>query len=130
MSFDAKDILNTEDTTASMDAKDIQDNKGMTILSYIGPFVFIPFFARKNSPFAQYHAKRGLNLFILQAIVSVALSILGTILGFSKIGSIINWLVSTPINLAMLALSVIGIINVARGKCKELPVVSGIKFIK
>ncbi len=130
MAFDAKEILNTEDTTATMDQKDIQDNKFMAILSYIGPFVFIPFFARKNSPFAQYHAKRGLNLFILQAIVSVALSVLGLILGGSTIGSVINWIISTPINLAMTALSVIGIVNAAMGKCKELPVVSGIKFIK
>lgn len=127
MAFDAKEILNTEDTTATMDQKDIQDNKFMAILSYIGPLVFIPFFARKNSPFAQYHAKRGLNLFILQAIVSVALSVLGLIL--AKL-PLINWIISTPISLAMTALSVIGIVNAAMGKCKELPVVSGIKFIK
>ncbi len=130
MAFDAKEILNTEDTTATMDPKDIQENKFMAILSYIGPLVFIPFFARKNSPFAQYHAKRGLNLFILQAIVSVALSVLAIILGSIPGGNIINWLISTPVSLAMTALSVIGIVNAAMGKCKELPVVSGIKFIK
>ncbi len=130
MSLDVKEILNTEDTTASMDAADIRENKGITILSYIGPLVFVPFFARKNSRFAQYHAVRGLNLFIIQAIISVALAVLGFVLGGSAFGRIINWLISTPINLAMLAFSVIGIINAAKGRCKELPIISGIKFIK
>lgn len=133
--FDVKDIYNmafdTEDTTASVDAKDISANKGITILSYIGPLAFIPYFTRKDSKFAHYHSSRGLNLFIIQAIVSVVLGILGAILGkLGFIGNLINWLVSTPVNLLMLAFSVIGIINVAKGRCKELPFISKIKFVK
>ncbi|MBO4363977.1 MAG: hypothetical protein J5912_06325, partial [Clostridia bacterium] len=49
------------------DTQDINDNKGLTILAYIGPLVFIPMFVRKNSKFARFHCNQGLILFILEA---------------------------------------------------------------
>ena len=75
-----KNINNTADTTAEFDPKDISDNKGISILSYLGPLVFIPMFAKKDSKYARFHANQGLTMFITYAGYSVVQSILLAIL--------------------------------------------------
>lgn len=40
----------------AFDPNDVAQNRGISVLSYLGPLVFIPLFARKNSPYAQFHA--------------------------------------------------------------------------
>jgi uncharacterized membrane protein len=94
------------------DPKDVEENKGITVLSYIGILCLIPLLAKKDSKFAQYHAKQGLVLFIAELItwVLVVIPVLGWII---YVVGIITWLV----------LSITGIVNVVGGKCKELPVV-------
>ena len=52
-------IFNTPDTTASYAAADVQNNKVMAVLSYIGILVLIPILAAKESPFARFHANQG-----------------------------------------------------------------------
>ena len=54
--------------------QDAEDNKLMALLSYLGPLAFVPYFVAKQSPFAQFHAVRGLNLFLLEAVYGVAMS--------------------------------------------------------
>ena len=44
-------ILDTEDTSKDYTKKDIEDNKGLAILSYIGPLALIPYFKGKNSKY-------------------------------------------------------------------------------
>ncbi len=106
--------------------KDVQDNKAMAILSYIGPLVFVPFFAAKHSPFAQYHALRGMNLLILGAIATVGSSILTNIPFIGWIFSIVNWAASV----CWVVLMVFGIINAAKGECKDLPVIGSIRIVR
>ena len=89
------------------DPKDVQDNKAITFLSYIGILFLIPLLAKKESKFAQFHAKQGLVL----VIVEVA----GMFLSFIGIGVLIS--------LAAFIFSIMGIINVANGKMKKLPIV-------
>jgi hypothetical protein len=48
----------------SADQKDIQDNKAITYLSYIGLLFLVPMLAKKESKFAMFHAKQGLILTI------------------------------------------------------------------
>ncbi len=45
--------------------KDIEENKVVAALSYLGPLFFIPLFLKRESPFCQFHAKQGLALFIV-----------------------------------------------------------------
>ena len=108
------------------DTQDINDNKGLTILAYIGPLVFIPMFVRKNSKFARFHCNQGLILFILEA----AAITLGPILNWiPKIG----WLLALPcyaVEVACVVLSVLGIIAVAKGQYKELPIIGKYKILK
>ena len=125
-------ILDTPDTTSYYSRSDIEGNKLMAVLSYLGILVLIPILAAKDSPFAKFHATQGLNLLIVSVAWSIVSGIIGAILGaigvtfLSVLWSIITWLVSIVIFLTM----VIGIINAAQGKAKELPIIGGFRILK
>ena len=125
-------ILDTPDTTSYYSRSDIEGNKLMAVLSYLGILVLVPILAAKDSPFAKFHATQGLNLLIVSVAWSIVSGIIGAILGaigvtfLSVLWSIITWLVSIVIFLTM----VIGIINAAQGKAKELPVIGGFRILK
>ena len=120
---------NGKDESSSFDPTDIQNNKVMAVLSYIGIFVLIPIFAAKNSPYARYHANQGLVLFIVEVIWGIFCSILNLCLGLLRIFGLLFWIVSAVVNailgilsLVFLALVIYGIVNAATGKAKPLPV--------
>lgn len=119
-----KNLNNTADTTYEFSADDVQKNKGMAVLAYIGILVLIPLFAAEESRFARYHANQGLVLLI----VNVAYNILSGIIAlvFSGIISGIFKLFS----LVLLALMILGIVNAANGRAKELPVIGRYKLLK
>ena len=125
-------ILDTPDTTSYYSRSDIEGNKLMAVLSYLGILVLIPILAAKDSPFAKFHATQGLNLLIVSVAWSIVSGIIGAILGaigvtfLSVLWSIITWLVSIVIFLTM----VIGIINAAQGKATELPIIGGFRILK
>ena len=56
--------LNTSDTTTQFDPRDIEQNKLMAILAYLGILVIIPILAAKESKFARFHSNQGLILLI------------------------------------------------------------------
>ena len=123
-------IFNTPDTTASYSAADVQNNKAMGILSYLGILVLIPILAAKESPFARYHANQGLVLLLCEVGFSVASMILSVIFAFlgplALLWTLVSWLVS----LAFLALLILGIVNAAQGLCKELPLIGKFRILK
>ena len=116
---------NTADTTAEFDSKDIADNKGMAVLAYIGILFLIPLLAAPNSRFARFHANQGLVLFIAEIIYNFVSAIIRAILPLAVV-NIILWVISV----LFLVLSIIGIVNAATGKAKELPVIGKIRIIK
>lgn len=107
--------------------KDIEDGKLMGILSYIGILCLIPYLTEKENEFVKYHAKQGLNLFLIEVICSAGLSIIGGIL-WLLIGLVA--LVSSCVGLLALVLSIMGIVNVCNGEAKELPIINKFKLIK
>ncbi|MBO7398570.1 MAG: zinc ribbon domain-containing protein [Clostridia bacterium] len=112
------------------DTQDINDNKGLTILAYIGPLVFIPMFVRKNSKFARFHCNQGLILFILEAAAATLSSILSAILWKVAWLSYLLTLPCWAVEVACVVLSVLGIIAVAKGQYKELPIIGKYKILK
>ena len=82
------------------------------ILSYIGILFLVPLLVCKNNPFAQFHAKQGLVLFIAEIITGMimVIPILGWLVGM------IGWIIWT-------VLSIMGIINVLAGKQVPLPII-------
>lgn len=124
--MDANKLFAIEDRTAEFDPQDIQTNKAMGILAYIGPLVFIPMFACKQSKFAQFNSEAGIMLFIAEAVIST----LAFIFGFIPYIGIVFGLIFYLLDLGIAALSIMGIVFSAQGRAKELPIVSQFKFIK
>lgn len=125
-----KNLNNTADTTYEFSADDVQKNKGMAILAYIGILVLIPLFAAKDSKFARYHTNQGLVLLI----VNIAYGILSGVIG-ALFGRLFFPLTMIPgifrlLSLAILALMVLGIVNAAKGLAKELPIIGRYKVLK
>lgn len=122
----AKQLNETPDTTSEYDKTDIEQNKVMAILAYIGILVLIPIFAAPQSKFARYHSNQGLILCIVGIVVEVVLSILGIIPFIGILFVVIGWLFS----LVWLLLAILGIVNAANGKAKELPIIGKYKILK
>ena len=80
-------FLNTPDTTAEFDQQDIESNKIMAVLSYLGILWLIPMLAAKESKFAQYHVNQGIILTIAGIAVSVACFIIAWI-------PILGWIIA------------------------------------
>ncbi len=123
-------LNNTADSTAEFDKEDIDKNKIMAILAYFGPLVLIPILMAKESKFARYHSNQGLVLLVALIIYSVAYGILSSVaLAISwTLYSIISILGFVSILFSILA--IIGIINAANGRAKELPIIGKYKLLK
>jgi uncharacterized membrane protein len=120
------------------DIRDAQDNKVMAILAYFGFLALIPWFGAPNSPFARFHARQGMKLFVIEigyGILSFLLSLIKTthtanIWGIAAytykatpgIILFLIWLIGIPIAI----LAIIGIINAAQGKFKAPPLLDKI----
>lgn len=123
-------INNTADTTADYSAEDIEQNKVMALLAYLGLLFLVPMFAAPNSKFARYHTNQGLVL----CLAAVAFGIVHLLLTFLLL--MISWrlsFLSTIIGLLWIAFPVwmvIGIVNALNGKAKELPLIGKIKILK
>ncbi len=121
---------NTADTTAEFDAQDIGSNKGMAILAYFGPLVLIPIFAAKGSKFARYHSNQGLVLLLVAIAYGIVYNILSAII--LAISWRLYFVVSIIglVSIVITVLAILGIINAATGKAKELPLIGKFKILK
>ena len=124
------ELNNTKDSTSEFSQQDINSNKVMAILAYLGILVLVPIFAAKDSKFARFHANQGLVLFLAEIAFYIALTIVSAIiLAISwKLYFIITIL--SLVWIVFLVLAIIGIINAANGKAKELPVIGKFTLLK
>lgn len=117
----------------SYSKKEMEDGRLMAILSYLGILALIPYFAEKTNKYVKAHAKIGMNLFILEAIVAVVSSVVPSILALTIVLIPLAVLVSILAGAAgifFLVVSIIGIINVVNDEVKPLPLISKLQFIK
>lgn len=120
-------FTNTADSTAQFDPQDIQDNKVMALLAYLGFLFLVPLLAAPNSKFARYHANQGLVLFIFEAIAGV---VAGIICVIPVAGWIIGGILSSAVGIFGLVLTILGIVNAVNGQAKQLPLIGGITILK
>lgn len=120
------ELNNTADSTAEFDAQDIEQNKVFAIFAYLSWLVLIPLFAAKGSKFARFHANQGLVLAISEIVCWVVLGILKRLPLIGWIFGIVDGLFS----LVVLAFVIIGIVNAANGKAKDLPIVGSFRLLK
>lgn len=95
-------------------ARQSVDNQKLSVLSYLGPLVFIPMLTQKDDDFARYHTNQGLSLFLFNGLV--------TILGGEAIAGVAG--------IFSLYCMVKGISNVLKGKKEPLPLIGKFKFLK
>lgn len=115
--------LDSTDYTDSMDPNDIAQNKVMAVLAYFGFLFLVPLLAAPNSRFARFHTNQGLIVFIADAIIGaicVALSFI----------PVVGVILSSILPIPCFILVILGIVNAATGKAKDLPVVGKIRIIK
>ena len=122
---------NTPDTTGEYDMFDIKNNKALAVLSYIGILVLVPILAAKNSKFARFHANQGLVLLIANVAYSIIQSVVLNILAWTiaPLYQIAKTLLNL-VSLVFVVLMIIGIVNSANGKAKELPVIGKLRLLK
>lgn len=94
------------------DAQDINEHKQIAALGYVWMLWIVPLLIKRDSAYAQYHAKQGLLLFIMESLAMLISWI-----------PVINFLVF----LALIILAVIGITNALKGVALPLPVIG--KFV-
>lgn len=124
-----KKINNTPDSTAEYDQNDINQNKVMAVLAYIGLLFLIPLLAAKESRYAKFHTNQGMVLFLAEFAGGMAIGLVGGIFTLMGLG-IISSLLSGVFYLASVAFMVLGIYNAATGKAKELPLIGKYKLYK
>jgi uncharacterized membrane protein len=94
------------------------------VLSYIGILALVPFFAKKDDPEVQWHAKNGMALFgaeIAWIVIEIMLMFVRVPLfgcGMSMIGCVV-WV-------GFIILSVMGIMKALKGERFRMPVITDI----
>jgi uncharacterized membrane protein len=124
--MDVNELMQSEDFTKNYDIQDINANKPMGILSYIGILVLVPIFTARESRFAMFHAEQGITLCIGAHIIAFLSIIFGLI-------PVVGWVFSLLfglVGLALFVLMIIGIVNAANGQAKQIPVLGKIRLIK
>jgi len=136
-------ILDTEDTSEDYKKKDIEDNKALAVLSYIGPLALIPYLKGKDSKYSYYHAVQGMNLLIVWLAYTILSALLYQIKvtkscdfiwgKISNCNSVTPFIIRFPLEIVgfiLFAISIVGIIYAIQGKAKKLPLVSKINIFK
>ncbi len=92
----------------TFDAKDIEENRYVAALSYLGVLFLVPLFMKKESPFAQFHARQGL-VFTIAWIV----------------GSFIFWfpLIGWALMLLLFVANIMALVRTISGQAWEVPCV-------
>lgn len=93
---------------------DVAENKGIAALSYLGILCLIPLLAKRESKFAQFHAKQGLVLLIVEVIF-------GFLAGVLAIIPVIGWIIDVVVWLYIVIMIIMGLINSLSGKYWEMP---------
>jgi uncharacterized membrane protein len=102
------------------DPADIERNKAVSMLAYLGILFFLPLVVCPNSRFGRYHANQGLVLFLFSAVGNLAFRHL---LFF---GRFFGWIYGV----LMLILLIVGMVNAYNGRAVPLPVIGGIRIIR
>lgn len=125
-------FMDTEDSTSTMDKKDIEDNKVMGILAYLSWLVLIPLLAAKDSKFARYHCNQGLVLAIVEIIWWILQGLIVNLL-FLNIHYalyVLGTIIFDAVDIFLFVLAIIGIVNAAKGKARQVPIFGKFTILK
>lgn len=97
-------------TSTSPRDPDVEANKMITALSYVWILFLVPLLGKRDSKFAQFHAKQGLVLFIIELLA-------GLIMWFPVFGQLLM--------LALAVIAIMGITKALNGEWWEIPYIYG-----
>lgn len=121
----------------------LPSEKGLAWLSYIPwtPLFLVPLFVRKTSEYCKFHVKQGATLWAVgiayQIVKAILLAIINAIFpgrygyyyySHSVIYNIFDFILWGG-TIFLFVLAIIGIVNAATGKKKELPLISKIPWV-
>ena len=85
---------------------EVEKNKAIAALSYVWILFLVPLLGKRDSKFAQFHAKQGLVLFIVEIVASL-------FLWFPFFGQLLM--------LVLVVISIIGIVKTLNGEWWKIP---------
>lgn len=91
----------------------------ISALAYFSCLFFIPYFLRKDSEFARFHANQGLVLFLSWVAIQLV----------SKITAM-GWIASVVGKIFLIICTISGVCNVLEKRIKPLPIIGGIRLLK
>lgn len=95
--------------------KEVQEGTLLSILAYLGVLVLVPFIIGRENPTVRFHTNQGLKILVISIITGLFRAVFkGTIAG----------ILVRVVRMAILILSIIGIINVIKKEEKRLPLVN------
>lgn len=116
-----------KDRTNEFSEMDIEKNKVVCALSYLGILFFLPLVACPDSMYGRFHANQALLLFIAETVMSAIAVLTGFMPLFVRwSGNIITGIVGLLFGIAAL----LELIYTLQGKAMEIPVLGTIKIIK
>lgn len=104
-----KKTNNASQNKKTAPSDDIELNRGIASLSYVWFLCLLPLLLRRDSEFAQFHAKQGLVLFVIELV--------GTIVFWIPI---FGWF----LYIAVIVVSIYGFFKALDGKYWQAPVIS------
>lgn len=109
------------DHTAEFDPKDISDNKVIAMCPYLFSVfgVLIAQISSKDSPYVAFHVRQAIKIWIC-FILSI----------FMMYIPILGWIAAPVCVLILTVVLIISFFSVCSGKAKEVPIISGLKFLK
>ena len=93
--------------------KDIEDNKLVAAIGYIGILCLIPLLLKPKSQFAKFHGKQGLVL-VIGWVINFLIGII----------PVLGWILAFVGTIALAVLSIIGILKSLNGEYWEMPYLS------
>lgn len=99
---------------------DVEENKGICVLCYLGILLLIPLLSKPNSAYVRYHSNQGLVLLIFSIVIGILMMI-----------PYLGWFLIGPVGyIFTLVCIIMGIVNTVGGQMKPLPLIGGISLIK
>lgn len=119
-----------EDHTMEFDPQDIEKNKVLSSLAYLGILFFLPLVGCPDSKFGKFHANQGLVLFLAEVIFGAIGNLIRVVLLLVPfVGGAMATLINTVIGIVFVVALVMGLVNTLNGKAKEIPIIGKIKLI-
>jgi uncharacterized membrane protein len=117
-------VYDPYDHTAEFDAKDISDNKVISMLVYLmGAIgILIALLAANNSPYTAFHVRQALKFTVVEILVSLC-------------SVLLFWTFIVPIAagifaITLLVIKIICFFQICNGKAKEPAIIRSLNFLK